>query len=73
MFSGPTTTGIAEGVWDREFTEKAKGGRLWQYVAFSVAGGTREALGGKTWRIAALTPPPATTFRQQTRVVEHKG
>jgi hypothetical protein len=35
MFSGPTTTGIAEGVWDTEFKEKAKGGRLWQYVAFS--------------------------------------
>src|SRR5271165_4270758 len=33
---------------------------------------TTEAFGGKRWRIAAPTSLPATTFRQQTRVVEHK-
>jgi len=45
-------------------------GTMWH---FSVAGGTTEAFGGKRWRIAAPTSLPATTFRQQTRVVEHKG
>jgi len=51
----------------------AKGGRLWHYVAFSVAGGTSEAFGGKRWRTAAPTALSSTTFHQQTRVVEHKG
>jgi len=51
----------------------AKGGRLWQHVAISLACGTSEAIGGKRWRIAARAPLPTTTFRQQTQVVEHKG
>jgi hypothetical protein len=53
--------------------KNAKCGRLWRYVAFPLAGGTRKAFGGKRCPIVAPSPPPATTFRQQTRVVEHKG
>ena len=45
-------------------------GTMWHF-RWQVA--RSEAFGGKRWRIAAPSPLPATTFHQQTRVVEHKG
>jgi hypothetical protein len=73
MFSCPTTTGIAERVWDREFIEKAKRGRLWRYVAFSWQVARVMHLVAKDGELRHRPRRQQRLSHQQIRVVEHKG
>jgi hypothetical protein len=63
---------VAEGS-SRESAELSQSRQNTALYGIFVGSLQRSALYGKRRQITAPTPLPATTFRQQTRVVEHKG